>query len=251
MTNATLELPLKLDTPLEAHSLWYKYKTAVWGRESPESATIHNTMRTLRAIRHRGSLAYVSVPITSGIYYYELKLLAPRAPKQELMQTVINYNYHLGWTQVEKITERRRCSVLYPADLVPARQRWQQEDFQALWLSIIAEFCTEVHMCEGWNFSNGGIEELIHTFQLQLGVPTHETMIFFNTKEDEATERDRMRRIAIFDHQGQPITMSEAALAIEVAIAWLKKNGFPTDHLTNCLATLLWTREMIDRKFYQ
>ena len=249
----TLALPFKLDDPLEAHSLWYKYKMTVWGRESPESATIHNIMRTLRSIRHAGPLAYISVPITSGLYYYEQKLVHPEMNKGLLMQDVMNHNYRVGWSQVKMVIERRRCSVLYPADLIPARQKWQQEDFQALWLSIIAEFCTEVHMCKGWNFSNGGIEELIHTFQLRLGEPYSGSFgwPFYNTKGDHKQELDRMRRIAIFDYNGQSIDMDVATLEIEEASVWLRLHGFPTDHHQRCLAILLWTRDMIKGGFYQ
>jgi hypothetical protein len=248
----TLERPFKLDDPLEAKSLWYLYKKAVWGRQSPESATIHNTMRTLRSIRRTGPLAYISVPITSGQYYYEQKLAHPEMDKKILMQEVMDYNYRMGWSEVEKVAKRRRCSVLYPADLIPARQKWQQEDFMALWLSIIAEICTEVHMCYGWNFSNGGIEELIHVFQLKLGEPHSGTLSspFYNTKGDHDQELDRMRHIAIFA-DGKPITIEGAAYAIKEAAMWLKLHGFPTAHHEKCLATLFWTRDMIKRGFYQ
>ncbi|HXK37620.1 MAG TPA: hypothetical protein VJ579_00945 [Candidatus Paceibacterota bacterium] len=251
--NTTLAQTLKLDDPLELHSLWYKYKKAVWGRQTPESATIHNTMRTLRSIRHGGPLAYISVPITSGLKYYELKLDNPEMDKKLLMQEVISYNYHMGWSQVEKVASRRRCSVLYPADLVPARQKWQQEDFQALWLSIIAEFCTEIHMCDGWNFSNGGIEELIHVFQLKLGEPHSGSLSspFYNTKGDHEQELDRMRNIAVFDHEGSPISIATALLHIEEAAMWLKQHGFKVEHHERCLEVLHWTSEMIKIGFYQ
>jgi hypothetical protein len=248
-----LNLSLKLHDSLEANSLWYKYKMAVWGRESPESATIHNIMRTLRSIRHMGPLAYISVPITSGLYYYEQKLAHPEMDKGLLMSYVMDHNYHLGWSQVKKVSESRRCSVLYPADLIPARQKWQQADFQALWLSIIAEFCTELHMCKGWKFSNGGIEELIHTFQLRLGEPKSGSLDspFYNTKGNHEQELKRMQNIAIFDSNGQPITMDRAAMEIEEASAWLRIHGFPTDHHEKTLEILLWTRDMVKKGFYQ
>lgn len=251
-TNAVELSSIHLDS-LENYSLWYKYKIAVWGRESPESAAIHNTMRTLRAIRHREPLAYVSTPITSGIKLYRLQLEQPSWNKRELMKSVMDHNYNEGWELVERVLERRRCNVLYPADLVPARQRWQQEDFQALWLSIIAEMCTELHMCTGWNFSNGGIEELIHVFQLKLGLPKHKSFIFYNTKCDEAIERDRMRSIALFDNRGNPITIADAIRDIEKAKSWLKRQRLPfgTAHHTSCLETLLWTEKKVQEGFYQ
>lgn len=253
MANNAVELPSAHADTLESHSLWYKYKIAVWGRESPESAAIHNTMRTLRAIRHREPLAYVSTPITSGAIFYQLQLEQPNINKKDLMKTVMDHNFNAGWHLVDKVAARRKCNVLYPAELAPARQKWKQEDFQALWLSIIGEICTEVHMCTGWNLSNGGIEELIHVFQLRLGLPKHEDFIFYNTKSDEAVERDRMRTIALFDDKGNPITIDDAICEIEKAKIWLRRHHslFSVEHHDNCLKTLLWTREKIKQDFYQ
>lgn len=253
MANNAAEQSIVHSDSLEAHSLWYRYKTAVWGRESPESATIHNTMRTFRAIRHSGPLAYISMPITSGIKYYQFQLENPEIAKNDLIKRVMDHNYTEGWHLVDAVYERRRCSVLYPADLVPARQKWQQEDFQALWLGIIAEMCTEIHMCKGWNYSNGGMEELIHAFQLKLGVPEHDRFFFYNTNGAQARERDRMRSITVFDDTGQPITIAKAIREIEKAIGWLERQyrPFSTEHHRHCLDTLLWTQKKIEVGFYQ
>ncbi|MBI3074690.1 MAG: hypothetical protein HYY92_00540, partial [Parcubacteria group bacterium] len=88
---------------LEQQSLWYQYKTAVWPRASGQKtevsgqmAVVHNIMRVLRAIRNQGGLAYVSVPITSGKYLYELKLQDSTARTQSgagaLLERAISHN---------------------------------------------------------------------------------------------------------------------------------------------------------------
>lgn len=251
--HAPQQLTVMDDDSLEANSLWYQYKSLVWQREhNPISEAIHNTMRTLRAFRNNGPLAYVSVPITSGQRFYEMKIEHPGMEMKELMTQVMWHNYQMGNDQVGKVIERRRCPTLYPADLVPARQKWRQEDFQALWLTIIAEFCTEVHLSPGWGLSNGGIEEAIHVFQLRLGLPKPLAQSpFYNTKGEEERERDRMRRISLFDQNGEAVSADDLYKAIEECAKWLEVRGFSTDHHKKCLFTLSWTQKKMKQFLYQ
>ena len=158
------------DKTLESISLWYKYKIKVWLEKSEQTAVVHNIMRVLRAIHNSGNLAYVSVPITSGIFLYNLRLERPLMKKEVQVKMAIEHNYRTGWDLVDEIRNRRDCPILYPADLIPVHQEWEQAHFQALWLSIIAEKCTELHMSEGWEYSNGGSEEFVHVWQLKLGL---------------------------------------------------------------------------------
>lgn len=236
---------------LESNSLWFKYKVPVWQESSSEAASIHNTMRTLRSVHNIGSFAYVSVPITSGKFYYEQKLLHPQRDSKELIRECIVHNYDIGWQFVETLTSQAARPVLYPADLVPARQKWTDAHFQALWLSIIGEMVTEVHMTEGWSFSNGGCEEFVHTLQLKLGIPRHQTIPFWNTKEGEQQARARMRKIMVYDHRGDPITLEQGRYEIKSARDWIVDHGFKADRLDKCLALLDWTGKMISTGFYQ
>jgi hypothetical protein len=236
---------------LECRSLWYQYKTEVWLQESDQTVVVHNVMRVLRAIRNSGALAYVSVPITSGKLLYELQLNHPELSKGQQIKKAIEFNYSSGWNFVEALRKRIVCPIIYPADLVPARQKWEQPHFQALWLSIIAEKCTELHMSEGWEYSNGGTEEFTHAMQLRLGLPKHKDLVFFNTKEDENTERERMRNIQIYDHRGNSLSLADGIKAIKGSSSWLRQNDFEAKTLENCLQLLHWTDKMIGRGFYQ
>lgn len=236
---------------LESNSLWYKYKVPVWEESTPEAATVHNIMRTLRSVRNIGPFAYVSVPITSGKFYYERKLQRFYQNPKELMRECITHNYHTGWKLVESLKRQATYPILYPADLVPARQKWTDAHFQALWLSIIGEMVTEVHMTEGWNFSNGGCEEFVHALQLKLGIPEHKTIAFWNTQEGEERGRARMRKIMIYDHRGDPLTLEQGRFEITSARDWIVSRGFAADRLDNCLRLLDWTGNMISTGFYQ
>ena len=110
---------------------------------------------------------------------------------------------------------------------------------------------TEVHMTEGWNFSNGACEEFVHTFQLKLGMPRHQSTLFWNTKEGEDVCRARMRNITVYDHEGNPLTLEMGRRAIVEARDWIVERGFQADGLQNCLRLLDWTSEKISSGFYQ
>lgn len=92
------------------------------------------------------------------MYFYLMQLDNPAVPQKELLKDAIERNYLTGWKFVEELKKRRNSPIIYPADLTPAHQQWEQDHFQALWLSIIAEFCSELHMSQGWEYSNGGCE---------------------------------------------------------------------------------------------
>lgn len=236
----------------EVESLWYLYKSQVWDTETEPANTVHNIMRVLRSIRGFDRLAYVSVPITSGRHLYDLKLTTPRAAGRDLLDLAITHNYLEGWKFAESLTGRLSYPVLFPADLTPAHQDWEQIHFQALWLSIIAEKCTEVRMSKDWQFSNGGCEEFTHTMQLKLGIPRSEgKLIFLNTKGNEATERERMRSIRVYDHTGNELTPLDGISLMHNSLAWITDHGFQAPKIARCLELLEKTSTLIAQGFYQ
>lgn len=236
----------------EVQSLWYLYKRQVWNTETEPANTVHNIMRVLRSIRGFDQLAYVSVPITSGRHLYELKKTTPHAADKDLLDLAISHNYLVGWEFAESLTGRLGYPVLFPADLTPAHQEWEQIHFQALWLSIIAEKCTEVHMIDGWQFSNGGCEEFTHTMQLRLGIPLDEGLLtFVNTKGNEATERERMRSILVYDHTGGEITPLDGIKLMRESLAWIIAHGFQAPKIARCLELLETTNRLIAQGYYR
>lgn len=239
------------DQSLESLSLWYSYKTSVWPTETTETTVVHNIMRMLRSIHNVNRLAYISVPITSGRFLYELQQRQPAMEKAERMKLVIDYNYRLGHGLVTQVAKRRGCAVIYPADLIPVHQKWEQRHFQALWLSIIAEMSTELHLSDGWEYSNGGVEEFTHVMQLRLGLPRHPDLLFFNSKGNEKNERERMRTIEVFDHHGRTISLEDGLQAIDQSISWLTDNGFLSEKLNKCAWLLRQTQMMLEKGFYQ
>lgn len=242
---------------LEEVSLWYGLKAAIWplakndAAASEPAVVIHNIMRILRAFRNVKDLAYVSAPITSGRELYEM-LSRPGAPdRATCLKQAIAINYEVGRGFVEELAQTLGFPILYPADMVATHQDWEQDHYQCLWLSVIAELCTELRMCPGWEFSNGCCEEFTHAMQLRLGIPQHPELFFVNTKGDEAVERQRMRNIRVYDCEGEEISMEQGNRMIEEATAWVRGKGFDTTRLDRCLSLLRKTDEMLKSGFYQ
>jgi hypothetical protein len=236
---------------LESKSLWYRYKTGVWLQESPQTTTIHNIMRTVRSFRNFKKVTYATVPVTTGQVYYDERRKHPAMPHPELLEKVISTNYHLGWRMVDRLALQQDHPIIFPADLTPVHQEWEQPHFLALWLSMVAEVCTDQRLGDGWHFSSGSAEEFVHVMQLKLGLPRHPKLIFYNTKSDEEKERERMRSIIPYDQEGNTVSILQGMRQIRSAAEVIAADGFDTRRLTHCVELLDWTGDMIDKGFYQ
>lgn len=262
-------------TTLEERSLWVKYKSKVWPQDDLDAQTAHNIVRTLRSI-YQSNLAYLSVPITSGKVLYDelnktlmspstkqfLTSTAPSAQKyaqapryKQIIKTVISENYLKGKKHLDELLERTDKPVLFPADLVPRGDIWSQEVFQALWLTIISEHCSELHMSKDWEYSNGAVEEFTHAYQLRLGIPQGTCgegfSPYFNTKEYEQEARNRMQNITVYDSAGKEISIDQGIESISFAVSWIKNGSFDTTRLEGSLDLLAWTKDRIGADFYQ
>lgn len=239
-----------MEGELERNSLWYKYKTRVWLEDTLQTAVVHNIIRAVRSFRNFSQLAYISTPMTSGKYFYELFGRSPFT-REECVNKSLEINNVLAWVMLDKVSMRRKCPIIFPPDLTPVHQEWEQDHFQALWLSIIAEKCTEVHMRDGWEFSNGGVEEFVHVMQLKLGIPAHPKLLFYNSKEDEALARKRMRNIAVFDSKGMKISPISGHKKILSALKWFNENNIKAPRIENGSSLMKWTLVKIKNNFYQ
>jgi hypothetical protein len=202
-----------MNNTTENNSLWKLYKEKVWLENSSQTAIVHNILRVLRSIRTEFN--YVSTPITSGKVMYE---------NDYDIEKIIDINTIDGLKFANELKDID--NILLPVELIPTdHYKWEQEHFQALWLSIIAEKCKNVYMNDGWEYSNGCSEELVHTFQLRLGPPKHESLLFFNTKESEYESVERMKSIRIFDRKRNEIFPQEALEKLNVSTSVLNKRG--------------------------
>lgn len=240
---------------LESKSLWFHYKTTVWPETSPQRDVVHNAMRVLRSIDGLKQFGYISVPITTGREFYELCLSRPDLPKSTLLEYATSRNLTAAESFADELGKIHAFPLIFPANFEPAHQEWEQPHFQALWLEIIAEMCTSLHLGKGWNLSNGCVEEYVHVMQLRLGIPQHDHLLFFNSKRNEPREktRERMRNIRVFEGHAQlmELPIEKGIQIIADSVSWLERNNFPAERMRRSLEALRWTDEMIRRGFYQ
>ena len=241
------------DDSLENWSLYYAYKVPVWisTEVSTKSQTIHTAMRLIRSLGFPGGLNYVSVPFSSGKVLYDLMLEHPGVDKKILMTKVIADNYKEGKVFYQDVVERTGIPAVFPGDFSPAGERWGQEHYQGLWLPLIAEVCTGLHLRDGWWYSDGCSEEFTHVMQLRLGLPHHPGLLFFNSKESEEVARKRMRSIGVYDHSGKPLSLDAGMGLITKGHQFIVENGFSSEKIEHCLRCLDWTRKMMAAGFYQ
>lgn len=222
---------------LENISLWYDYKTKVWlDHTSPQSASVHNIMKVLRAVR--GTINYLSTPVTSGKWLYDQNRKVP-------FDELIAYNYIEANKFLDEMSDIE--NLLLPSDLTPTLNfKWAQDHFQALWLTVIAEKAKNVYMNDGWEFSNGCTEELVHTFQLRLGIPRHKDILFFNTKEKESDSILRMKNIKIYDRNRNEISIDQAIESLNNSIPYIAAKNHPVDKLAKAKECLEKTRDYLN-----
>jgi len=259
--NSTLIAPdILSDDSLESKSLWFKYKSAVWPLESQDSKDersvgVHNILRIVRSIRSEEGLAYASSPVTTGKVMYNLqrKYEVYRGPlfNRVILEPAMTLNYANAVEFVQSLEKIVTKPIIFPADMTPAWQEWEQAHFQALWLSIISEKCSEVYMSKDWEYSNGASEEFTHAMQLKLGRPKSDKLIFYNTKEDFDKSLDRMKNIKVYDYSGKPLSIDDGIIALEKSIGEIKGWKFNAPKLENCLNLLYWTKNKLDEGFYQ
>lgn len=163
----------------------------------------------------------------------------------------MNENYREGSLFIDKLSSRLNIPVIFSAELVPARQDWEQAHFQTLWLSVIGEKCTELHLMDDWEYSNGAAEEFTHVMQLRLGLPKSSNLIFFNTKGRESDERQRMKNIKVYDESGRELTIDDGIEHIARSREWLNSVKLNSAKLDNCYNLLNWTKDKIKEGFYQ
>jgi len=235
---------------LEKQSVWIKYKSALWmDKYKEQKDNVSKTLDTFRAVRNLKHLIYVSMPITSGKYYYQLLLEHPNIPKEMLGNLSRAHNYIVGLEFMETLKEALAHPIILPADLY--YPSWVQEHYQALWLGLIAEKCTEMRMTDGWEYSNGAVEEYTHAVQLGLGIPDYPDLITFASKKDEELQRERMRNIIIYDAHWNVMSVYDGINKINEAIQWLSNNGFKSTIQQECKYKLQWALSRLQEGYYQ
>ena len=185
----------------------------------------------------RGPVAYVSMPITSGKLLYDVlekkgvTSLAELAQvdKPAIYDDIIKPNVDMGIAAADKITTT--LPPLAPSVFEGKKFRWSQEEYMALWLKVIEERAREMHMTEGWEYSNGGVQEFTRAMQMYHFI-NYSPERYLELSEWNRTRLTRdMATIKVFDMDGERLRLVEGRELVQNAIADLHKRGFDASSL--------------------
>jgi hypothetical protein len=235
---------------------------------------VMGAVRMLRGNR-RGLLAYVSMPITSGKRYFDVLSahgakdadeLAAKAGKGALYELVIKPNIQEGVAYADKLgLEKRDLLFIAPSVFEAKKWRWSQDAYMAMWYRVLGEMVGNHFMMPGWEYSTGGVKEVLFSLYMQWNVigremsrvfedvqTVYETVGIKDFLVDVAPgqfqqELEEMRKIRIHSPSGIDVTNYALEWAIQKvteAVLDLRKRELPYKDLLDLAwkMNLTWHR---------
>ena len=146
---------------------------------TPEEAVdldiVLGAYRSFRGNR-RKLIAYVSMPITTGRRLIEVmssegvtnqNQLMSRIGKDGLYERIIKPNISEGIALADKLGEEKELLFIAPSVFEAKKHRWSQDAYMSLWYRVIAEMAGQHYLMDGWEYSTGGIKEVLLTLTMQ------------------------------------------------------------------------------------
>lgn len=176
------------------------------------------------------SIAYVSMPITSGKRLYDVLDQHGVKSREELdaidpeilHREVIDPNVQEGNQFSQAVTQRSGYPVLVPGIFESKGQRWEEREYMALWLTVLEGKAKEIHLITNWEYSNGGVEEFVRGTEMRAGL---------SQIEDNSD-------VKVLDNQANPISLNAGAKMIFDALVDLRGRGFEAPRLEIALRKL-------------
>jgi hypothetical protein len=189
----------------------------------------------------RSPVAYVSTPITSGRLLYDvLEKEGVRSiaelNREQVLHEIVKPNIARGISLADKLRERSKLPPLAPGVFEGRDFKWTQQDYMSLWVRVIEELAGEVHMTEGWQFSDGAVEEFTLAMHMRYGFLPN--LDFKRAQSLSKEEYRRVRSMQIYDHTGAPMMIDCGTGMINDAIDELIEKGF------GCTRMILALREL-------
>lgn len=148
-------------------------------KELANLGIVLGAVRMLRGNR-RGHLAYVSMPITSGKRYFDVltehgvrsqEELAEKCGKDALYELVIKPNIEEGVAYADRLgMEQQDLLFIAPSVFEAKKWRWSQDAYMAMWYRVLGEMVGNHFMMPGWEYSTGGVKEVLFSLFMQWNV---------------------------------------------------------------------------------
>jgi len=131
--------------------------------------------RSFRGNR-RAHIGYVSMPITSGRRLCDVlceegvrtvEELTAKCGKGALWERVMQPNINEGIAFTDGLGKREDLLFIAPSVFEAKKWRWTQDAYMSLWYRVIAEMAGRHVVMDGWEYSNGGVDEVLFSLYLR------------------------------------------------------------------------------------
>lgn len=162
-------------TGQDAHAISTEFARP-YSRASSKQEVINVLLSVVRRCGDaRRPFAYLSVPLTTGRAYIELRARKAKTGEgdagefqAERRRTVEN-NRRRAHEAAKRLRSSVRGMVIDPSRMIDV-PGWEQPDYHAFWTSVIDSFAQEVFFLDGWQYSVGCTIEF--SVAVKLGLPT-------------------------------------------------------------------------------
>ncbi len=207
--------------------------------------------RSFRGDR-RAHVAYVSMPITSGKRLYDVfsaenvrsvDELAKKCGKAALWEMVMQPNITEGISVADRLGKRENLLFIAPSVFEAKKWRWSQDAYMSLWYRVIGEMAGKHVVINGWEYSNGGVDEVLFSlflqwrvlrrYNLEQGVEIFGLKNFLPgmSQTELVQELEAMWKMRIFDAEGIEIRLDSAFAKCVDAVSYLHERDLPYDTL--------------------
>ena len=212
--------------------------------KSQRKSDIDVVLSAFRSWRSIQPVGYLSTPITTGILFYEVLAKHQVKTLEELLainsnllfEEIIAPNINRGIALGDELAMRFNIPIIVPAVFEARSQRWTQDDYMYVWYQVIKEMVGHTILSDFWEYSNGGVEEFVHSAEMQfrlLSVPLTGGDFFPYVPVDLFPDRFVGQKIEfpeetmkITDERGLAVRIEEGAMKISEAVVNLYRRGF-------------------------
>jgi hypothetical protein len=123
----------------------------------------------------RHPFTYLSVPLTTGRAYIELRARHAKTGANDAEEfqaerkRTVEHNRRRAHEAAKRLRAKVRGMVIDPSRLVDV-PGWEQRDYHMFWITVIDRFAEEVFFLDGWQYSVGCTIEF--STAVKLGLPT-------------------------------------------------------------------------------
>jgi len=205
--------------------------------------------RSFRGNR-RKHISYVSMPITSGKRFYDVLFeegvrtvdeLTAKCGKTALWERVIQPNIAEGIAFADSLGKREDLLFIAPSVFEAKRWRWTQDTYMSLWYRVIGEMAGRHDLMDGWEYSNGGVDEVLFSLYLRwrifrmsnlqdgIGMFGLKNFLPGMSMQEQQRELQAMWEMRIYDASGNEIRLDSALKKCVDVVYTLRERGLPFD----------------------